>query len=138
MNEFLPSADSSVSSTKDLVGQTFRWVLRCKGRFGDDQIRFHLNNWTFYSIYNRHERFAIDEMWGNFADLEGTPVVSVELISNPEELFNYEVLNWTLLKISTARGSVSIRWVGESDKCSLEELELIKHKKSVDGTCIIE
>jgi hypothetical protein len=57
---------------------------------------------------------------GDLKDLIGNPILLAEEVvggDTPEELDNdpSESYTWTFYKLSTIRGSVTIRWLGESN-----------------------
>ena len=60
---------------------------------------------------------VIEDVCGDLSDLEGSPIVEAEEVSNydhpaPEHADSY---TWTFYKFGTAKGHVMVRWLGESN-----------------------
>jgi hypothetical protein len=60
---------------------------------------------------------SIEDVCGDLADLEGSPIVEAEEVSNYEREAppNADSYTWTFYRFSTAKGTVTVRWLGESN-----------------------
>lgn len=70
---------------------------------------------------------TIEDVAGDLDDLVGSPLVMAEEVSNePEPEFpgDYtpDSYTWTFYKFATAKGSVTVRWFGESNGCYSESV----------------
>jgi len=80
------------------------------------------------------ESVRIEDVCGNFDDLLNTPILLAEEIVhgvrvNPEGVESPkwdESFTWTFYKLSTIRGSVTIRWYGGSNGCYSESVDFAK------------
>lgn len=77
------------------------------------------------------ENVRIAEIHGDLADLIGHPLVEAEEVSSdgvpsPD---NCESFTWTFYKFSTARGSVTVRWLGESNGYYSESVDFEEIKE---------
>lgn len=101
----------------DLTGKTLTEIVRVN----DDELIFHCNDGTSYSMYHDQgccESVTIDDIVGELSDLLETPVLiaSEETNSNhPVQDDSDESFTWTFFKISTIKGHVTIKWYGQSN-----------------------
>lgn len=78
------------------------------------------------------ESVTVHDVKGDLADLIGTPLLSVkETISRdwPEDVPSREYCEsytWTTFTFTTAKGSVTIRWLGESNGYYSESVSFIE------------
>lgn len=91
----------------------------------------------------RHEQHCCEEVWvedicGDLLDIVGS-----EIVECSESTEDHPAGGWTFYKISTIKGSVTIRWNGESEFYSISvdfyEVELQPSHKSavkVDRSCL--
>lgn len=106
----------------DLIGKTLVDVI---GMVKDSQeIRFITSDGKVYSMY--HEQYcceAVDvyDVCGDREDLIGTPILEARESSShdsPEgvtDKWDTENQTWTFYTLRTIKGSVDIRWYGESN-----------------------
>ena|SRR5271166_292940 len=104
---------------ESIVGKTF---TRVEGKEGDEIIRF-IGDESFV-MYYEHDCCAscsVDDITGDLADLENTPILSAEeAISGewPEGVVRSDAddsFTWTFYRIRTIKGTVVIRWFGTSN-----------------------
>lgn len=62
---------------------------------------------------------SLNDVAGDFADLIGYPLVQAEEVSNagqdPKPSEYADSWTWTFYKLATVKGSVTLRWLGESN-----------------------
>lgn len=113
-----------------LLGQVIREV-----RYnGSDEIRFIMDNGDEYLMHHEQdccESVTVEDIVGDLHDLEGSPLLISEEVSNaepegwePEEYC--ESYTWTYYRFSTIRGSVSIRWFGTSNGYYGERVSFVR------------
>lgn len=63
------------------------------------------------------ENVFIEDICGDLTDLVDSPIVEAEEVSNYEgpELKDSESYTWTFYRFGTAKGHVTVRWLGESN-----------------------
>lgn len=73
------------------------------------------------------EDVQIEDICGDLDDLIGYPLKVVESISNEREGVEcYESCTWTFYRLSTQKGTVVIRWFGESNGYYSESVDFRK------------
>lgn len=111
------------------------------------KIRFTADDGRVFEMYHDQdccESVRIEEVIGDVNDLIGSPIVEAEEVSEGNETGpfertlgepddNYEdSWTWTFYKLRTAKGYVTIRWLGESNGWYGEGVDLHLAKPS-DG-----
>ena len=104
-----------------LVGKTLKGVEHNSGM---DEIYFDLGD-GLQLVMGHHqdccESVYIEDIYGDLEDLVGTPIlVAEERTSQDVTLYGesdrgYDDVLWTFYEIRTIKGSVTIRWCGESN-----------------------
>ena len=101
------------------------------GAEGDDAMVFTTTSgrrFTFFHSQDCCERVAIHDVVGDLANLVGYPIVEAEEISSDgadEPPGDYvESYTWTFYRFSTVRGTVTVRWLGESNGYYSEGVEM--------------
>jgi hypothetical protein len=110
---------------EDLQGRTLSKVLK----LDDYELRFHLTEDHYVRMYHMQdccESVYIEDIVGDLDDLVGTPLLLVEEVSNYEgERKKYsESETWTYYRFRTIKGSVDIRWYGESNGYYSESVDI--------------
>jgi len=133
-----------VSILKELLGKTLTDIQQ-----SDDEIIFSTSDGKSYMMYHSQdccESVYIEDVIGDINDLIGCELVEAEEVSfhdkkdlpdeekvwmtlSGDDLVGSDESNtWTFYKFRTAKGSVTIRWVGSSngyysESVSLEEMK---------------
>jgi hypothetical protein len=103
---------------EDLVGKTITDI-----REEDDGERMYIDcsddsHYVMFHSQDCCERVSIEDICGDLNDLIGSPVLMAEESSSeepPEGCSHDERPEWTFYRLSTIKGSVVIRWFGQSD-----------------------
>lgn len=111
---------------EDLVGKTLIAVMN-----SGDEVIFETNQDETYVLCHDQdccESVRVEDVCGELGDLIGSPILLAEEAVNPEEFGKLggvmlvpETLGgegsetWTFYKLSTIKGSVTIRWYGTSN-----------------------
>ncbi len=98
---------------EDLKGKMLSSIM---GKVGDTEVTFTENNGRMYKLYNKegHENdvtITIDDIVGDFGDTTESPILLAEEVSNSPTSGQ----TWTFYKLSTIKGSITIKWFGESN-----------------------
>lgn len=130
MGYYYDYPDVEISS---LIGQVIREV-RYNGR---DEIRFIMDNDDEYLMYHEQdccESVTVDDIVGDLHDLEGSPLLIAEEVSNGDDPPGWsadedgwnESYTWTYYRFATIRGSVSLRWYGSSNGYYSERVSFVR------------
>lgn len=111
-----------------LLGKTFTNI---KGGAGDDEIHFIGDeSFTMTHFQDCCESVNVEDVCGDMADLIGSPITFAEEVTNADEPPNYEYddysYTWTFYKLGTAKGSVTIRWLGQSNGYYGESVDIVR------------
>jgi hypothetical protein len=108
-------------NVSEMVGKTFGRIERIGS---DDELHFHMVDGTHYRMYHSQdccERVYVEDIVGDLDDLVGSPLVRAEERtsdtsedSDPNAFRDYAYM-WTFYEFATIKGSVTIRWYGESN-----------------------
>jgi len=115
---YLQTPDRLPEELSDMVGITLREVI---GSVGEEALVFVTTNGTRFELYHQQdccESVKIEDIIGDLSDLIGYPIVEAEeLSSEPDPYLDYqpESYTWTFYRFSTVRGTVTVRWFGESN-----------------------
>ena len=121
-------------SIEDFKGIVFDKI---KGEPGDEEIKFYENGQERFRMYHSQdccESVSVDDICGDLSDLIGSPIVEAEEVSSDNEgaKSQYtESYTWTFYKLGTIKGSVTIRWYGESNGYYSESVDIADMKKEV-------
>jgi len=81
------------------------------------------NSYMFYHNQNCCEYVRIEEIHGDLKDLENTPTIKAEQVKIEKGEHGYDHYTATFYKFSTIKGSVTVRWLGESNGYYSEEVD---------------
>ena len=119
-----------VVTYSNMIGKTAVSVV---GEIGDDELIFSFSDGSKYRFYHDQdccECVTIDDIVGDLADLVGNPLLICEAVSEvPTEPKPNEWLDsftWTFYKFGTIKGSVTVKWYGESNGYYSEKVDFEK------------
>lgn len=107
-----------VNKLAPMVGATACGIVG--GEIGSEIMTFRMTDGRWFRFYHSNdccESVQINDVIGDIADLIGTPLVIAEQVSSdheppPESSDSY---TWTFYRFATVRGTVTVRWLGESN-----------------------
>lgn len=113
-----------------LKGKTLTEVIQN----GKDEIVFRTTEGEEYAMYHQQdccESVYIEDISGNLEDLVGSPLLMAEESSNrddppPQGEGKPESYTWTFYRFATIKGSVTMRWYGESSGYYSESVDFQK------------
>jgi hypothetical protein len=113
---------------QELLGKT---ITNIDGASKDsDEIRFTCSDGGVYRLYHDQdccEQVRVEDVAGDVSDLLGQPLLRAEERSsedNPPE--DADSFTWTFYELATIKGSVTIRWLGESNGYYSESVDFEK------------
>lgn len=127
-----------------LKGLTLKEI---QGDKGSDKLTFITSNgreFVMFHIQDCCEWVSIEDIVGNLQDLIGSPILLAEVVvsnqPSPEEnirrekakaddedyYYRPESETWTFYKLSTIKGSVTIRWYGTSNGYYSESVDFLE------------
>ncbi len=103
----------------DLVGKTLSGVENRN----NTEIIFTLTDGSKYMLYHDQdccENVRVEDIVGNLDDLVGEPILTAEEAESDKDpegcnKCHDDSCTWTFYKLSTRKGYVDIRWLGESN-----------------------
>lgn len=101
----------------DLLGHTMTKVTND----GDEMVftREDGKRFKFYHEQDCCESVIIEDVIGDLQDLVGSPITQAEEVSDDTFVDNitdsYDSHTWTFYKFTTNKGSVTVRWLGQSN-----------------------
>ena len=114
---------------EDLKGQT---ITNISVSYHYATMIFTLDNGERYQLYHRQdccEGVDIEDIAGDLDDLLNMPILLAEEVSNsddPAKSTTDDSYTWIFYKLSTNRGSVTIRWYGSSNGYYSESVDWCK------------
>lgn len=96
-----------------------------------DEVRIFTedgNEYLFYHDQDCCESVNLNDFEGDAADLAGATISLAEEVTNAKEgeVPEYaESYTWTFYKIETSKGGLWMRWLGESNGCYSESVDVI-------------
>ena len=117
----------------DVIGKTFG---RIDISHDQDEILFQGINGDIYLMYHSQdccESVTIEEIIGDMEDLIDSPILKAEKVTNrdmpakkDEYGYSEDSWTWTFYHIATIKGTVTLRWYGESNGYYSEEVDIDK------------
>lgn len=123
----------NMCEVSELVGKTLSAVTVNERR---DELVFEAEDGTKWLMYHEQdccEGVSIEDICGDLDDLVGSPILLAEEVSSdgkidpdksPHE--HADSWTWTFYKFATNKGSVTIRWLGESNGYYSESVDFGK------------
>lgn len=104
---------------------------------GSEELVFHAYDgatFTFMHVSDCCESVDINDIVGDVADLIGSPLLGAEEISSegyaaPSGAESY---TWTFYRFWTAKGTVTVRWLGESNGYYSESVDFVESLPSAN------
>lgn len=100
---------------------------------GRERIVFKTDSGKSYMLWHRQdccEGVEIEDVAGDYSDLVGSPILQAEEVEGKANEVpawapraGSESFTWTFYKLATIKGSVTIRWLGESNGYCSESVE---------------
>lgn len=102
------------------------------------QITFHCesgNSFTMYHAQDCCEIVSVEDVCGDASDVIGGMVVSAEERTDSGEI-EYGRQTFTFYDIQTTKGSVNIRWNGESNGYYSESVDVVMNATKEELECL--
>ena len=112
---------------KILKGKTIVRIDGCE--VGSEKITFYEKSGRRFVLHHNQsccETVTLNEIIGDYADLIGSPILLAEEASNvgaPSPRDSDCSYTWTFYKLSTIKGGVTLRWLGESNGYYSEDVD---------------
>lgn len=121
-----------MTTIDDMVGKTMKSVVVDAGNDEMDFVTYEGEIFRFNHHGDCCESVQIEDICGDLDDLVGVPLLLAEEVSSedradpgPPDNFDSEgSYTWTFYKFATNKGSVTVRWLGESNGYYSEEVDL--------------
>lgn len=106
-----------------LVGKTLTSIDNLK----DEELVFTTDSGEVYKLYHTQdccESVIIEDICGDISDLIGSPILEAEEVVSEQNSVPHgwqgsglydDSFTWTFYKLGTRNGSVTIRWLGQSN-----------------------
>jgi hypothetical protein len=96
---------------RDLLGETFKSIT-----VEDAKVIFNVGAYEYHLEHDFEccEEVYIEDICGDIQDLIGSPILASEEVCSQDKSSEHES-QWTFYKLSTNKGSVTIRWHGSSN-----------------------
>lgn len=117
----------------DLLGKT---IEKIHGEAGDDDIIIDTAEGNSYRMYHSQdccEHVSVEDIVGDVKDIIGSPILLAEEVSQeedpegyPERDYSAESQTWTFYKLSTIKGSITIRFYGSSNGYYSERVQFVE------------
>jgi hypothetical protein len=97
----------------DLIGRTMT-AVEVKGKEEMIFTRDDGRVFKFYHEQNCCESVEIEDVCGELSDLVGAPILQAECVAEESDT-DWGTRTFTFYKFATVKGSVTVRWLGESN-----------------------
>ena len=101
-----------------LLGKTIVYIDHIEDGDEGDELIFYTKEDVKYRMFHWQdccENVYIESIVGDLEDLIGSPILLAEEVEQAGEEDTWGTSTWTFYKLSTIKGSVTIRWFGESN-----------------------
>lgn len=122
---------------EDLIGCT---LVNIHGKFPNpERLTFTTDDDVVFDMYhpqNCCESVRVEEIIGDLSDVIGSPILHASEETNsfgPDCRGDDGSHTWTFYRLSTIKGSVTLRWLGESNGFYGEEVSFEQRKPYVPG-----
>lgn len=119
---------TKICTFENMLGRTMTVVT---GGPGEGEMNFLDNSGYQIKFYHRQdccESVGIEDVCGDLDDLIGSPITLAEEVSekdpepDPDEYCEHRT--WTFYRFGTAKGTVTVRWLGESNGYYSEDVDV--------------
>lgn len=101
---------------KDLVGLTLTSISGATENSEEVLLFAGKRKFRMHHCQDCCESVSLNEVIGDVNDLVGTPILLAEEVSESGSNSKYgDTFTWTFYKLSTIKGSVTLRWLGSSN-----------------------
>ncbi len=113
-----------------MLGQTITSIEKT-----EESLTFYTADGTRFKMYHSQdccEHVYIEDIAGDLEDLKGSPIVRAEEPSTldgfvePQPTYSDGSETWTFYILGTAKGTVTIRWLGSSNGYYSESVEVVE------------
>lgn len=117
----------------DLVGEVLTSIV---GEAGDDSVEFTTESGKEFRLFHQQdccESVKLEDIAGDLLDLIGSPILFAEEreSNEPQEdalIQPSDSFTWTFYRIGTIKGTVVLRWLGESNGYYSEWVDFVRSK----------
>lgn len=118
---------------KLMQGKVFNKVYKTIDTNKHELLIFESNT-EYFIFYNKKDYCGgmyIEEIYGDLKDLEHVPLTgAAEIYYKSEDDYDYTkyeycVKTWTHYRFETSKGGVTVRWFGQAEEDSIEEVGLL-------------
>ncbi len=116
-----------------LVGKTLTKIEPLSEGSYPEELVFYTTTGQVYKMYHERdccEYVCLEDVCGDFRDLIGRPILLAEEVSSSYDPRDYEYGDdshtWTFYKLSTIKGSVTLRWLGVSNGYYCESVDFVE------------
>lgn len=106
----------SVTVFHHMLGKT---MTRVDGNVGDEKMEFVASDGSTFTFLYYQDCCAscqVEDICGDLSDLVGSPIVEAEEVGNMDEPYaGSDSYTWTFYRFGTGKGTVTVRWLGESN-----------------------
>jgi hypothetical protein len=119
-----------------LVGKTIMSIVTNAGK---DEMLFKMADGSEFRMYHgQHccESVRLEDVVGELGDVIASPILQAEVVSSPQGDPPPEYPDswtWTFYKLATIKGSVTLRWLGESNGNYSESVDFVQTKHPTPG-----
>jgi len=117
---------------KDIIGKTISKIFIDSNR---EKIKFIFDNsetWLMYHSQDCCESVTIESIVGDLEDITDSPLLQAVAISYVPEKPDNDSETWTFYRFSTIKGTITIRWFGQSNGYYSESVSFVKEDTYVN------